>query len=182
YDYVVRKPFKASFTCLRENAAMPCTPVSPLALEFSAPIARDAAQAIRLTIAGKELKPSIAQDDTYLGPLERVRFDGPFPADAELVLSIPADLTDEAGRPLVNAGQFPLRFTTAAYPPLVKFAASPFGVIERFADAPARAGAGVDSASASVPITVRRVEAALRTKELTLSAGQVGDHVVREDV
>ncbi|QAA93548.1 alpha-2-macroglobulin [Pollutimonas thiosulfatoxidans] len=182
YDYVVRKPFKASFTCLRENAAMPCTPVSPLALEFSAPIARDAAQAIRLTIAGKELKPSIAQDDTYLGPLERVRFDGPFPADAELVLSIPADLTDEADRPLVNAGQFPLRFTTAAYPPLVKFAASPFGVIERFADAPARASAGVDSASASVPITVRRVEAALRTKELTLSAGQVGDHVVREDV
>src|SRR5690606_16333559 len=102
YDYVVRKPFKASFTCLRENAAMPCTPVSPVSIEFSAPIARDDAKAMRLTVAGKELKPSIAEDDTYLGPMQRVQFDGPFPADAELALSIPAGLTDEAGRPLIN--------------------------------------------------------------------------------
>lgn len=181
FDYVVRKPFKASFSCLRENASMPCTPVSPIALEFSAPIVREDAKAIRVTVAGKEITPSIDDDDSYRGGLQRVQFDGPFPERAELVVSIPADLTDDAGRKLANAGQFPLTVATASYPPLVKFAGSPFGVIERFSHAPPEEASGANDETASVPITVRNVEAALRTKELTVSAGKVSDYVLRDD-
>ncbi|HWL30197.1 MAG TPA: MG2 domain-containing protein, partial [Burkholderiaceae bacterium] len=179
FNYTVRKPFKASLTCLRENSSMPCTPVAPVAVEFTAPISQSDAARLRLKTSSGELAPSIREGETYLGPIARVQFDGPFPEKDTLMLSLPEGLKDEAGRDLVNADQFPLAVPMAGYPPLVKFAAAPFGVIERFAEA--RPGVEDADVQASVPLTVRNVEAQLRAKELTVSAGKVSDYVAKGD-
>src|SRR5690606_8623010 len=48
FKYTVRDAFKASFSCTRENASMPCTPVSPVSVQFSAPIAPELARQMRL--------------------------------------------------------------------------------------------------------------------------------------
>ena len=40
YFYRVREPFKASFSCERERANQPCSPLSDLWLEFSAQLDR----------------------------------------------------------------------------------------------------------------------------------------------
>jgi uncharacterized protein YfaS (alpha-2-macroglobulin family) len=178
-DYTVREPFKVSFSCMRENSSMPCTPLSALRLEFSAPIAPEDAKKIRLATPSGEREPAI--DDTgYQGGLPYVRFEGPFPELASLSLVLPPGLKDEAGRELTNADQFPLAIRTAAFPPLAKFAAAPFGVIERFAYVPP--GGSEADAPASVPLTLRSVEASLSTKDLTVSAGKVSDYATQDDV
>ena len=53
-------------------------------------------------------------------------------------------------------------------PPLAKFAASPFGIVERFAEPGAKPGD-----TALLPVTLRNVEAALQVKGL--SPGKVSD-------
>jgi uncharacterized protein YfaS (alpha-2-macroglobulin family) len=177
-DYTVREPFKVSFSCQRENASMPCTPLSALMLEFSAPIAPDDAKKIRLTTPSGDREPAI-EDTGYQGGMPYVRFKGPFPELAALTLTLPSNLKDEAGRELTNADQFPLAIQTAAFPPLAKFAAAPFGVIERFAHVPP--GGREADTPASVPLTLRNVEASLSTADLTVSAGKVSDYVTQDD-
>src|SRR5690606_2958409 len=112
---------------------------------------------IRLQAPSGTLAPDLNEDDDQQSGVWRVQFTGPFPEQAEMSLSVPDGLKDDAGRELVNADQFPLSFRTAAFPPLVKFASGSFGVMERFADA----GPGQDKAKAqaSVPLTLRNVEA-----------------------
>src|SRR5690606_39784563 len=97
--------------------------------------------------------------------------DGPFAELSSLSLSLPQGLKDDAGRELVNADQFPLAIQTAAFPPLAKFAAAPFGIVERFAHLPPD-GSEAES-PATVPLTLRNVEAVLRTRELAVSAGKI---------
>jgi hypothetical protein len=92
--------------------------------------------------------------------LDRLRFDGPFPERAALSLSLPADLKDASGRPLANAGSFPLKIDTGPMPPLAKFAAAPFGIVERFAEGP--------DGPALMPLTLRRVEPGLQARDLKL--------------
>lgn len=179
FDYEVRPAFKATFTCQRENSSMPCTPVSALSVSFSAPIARDDAGKMRLKSETQEWLPAISDDDSYQGGMSRVSFEGPFPALASLTLHLPDDLKDDAGRTLVNADQFPLAIQTAEFPPLVKFAAAPFGIVERFSDAPGLEGR---TSTASVPLTLRNVESALGTKELAVSAGKVSDYTPKDDL
>src|SRR3546814_5883061 len=123
-------------------------------------------------------KPDIDENDTYRGGLSMLRFNGPFPELAALSLHLPQDLKDDAGRVLANADQFPLNLQTAAFPPLVKFATAPLGVIERFAQLPA--GGNETDAPASVPLTLRNVEAGLATRELAVSAGKVSDYADRK--
>ncbi|MGB3288109.1 MAG: MG2 domain-containing protein, partial [Burkholderiaceae bacterium] len=178
FDYTVRDPFTAGFSCMRENASMPCTPVSPLTLGFSAPIAREDAARIRLKTPSGERGPDI-RDTDYQGGLTSVQFDGPFAELSPMSLSLPQGLKDDSGRELANADQFPLSIQTAAFPPLVKFAAAPFGVIERFAHLPP--GGSEANAPATVPLSLRNVEAKLRTRDLTVSAGKISDYVTRDD-
>lgn len=180
YNYTVRDAFTATFSCSRENASQPCVPVSDISLRFSAPIARDVAKNIRLQTTAGELAPSMSDDDTYVAGVDYVRFKGPFPESAEFTLSLPPDFRDDAGRALQNADQFPLVSKTAAYPPLVKFATSSFGLIERFAYAPA-GGSDVDSPP-SMPLSLRSVESSLATQELTVSAGKVADYATQDDL
>ncbi|WP_233208298.1 alpha-2-macroglobulin family protein [Pollutimonas subterranea] len=179
FGYKVRPAFKATFTCQRENSSMPCTPVSALSVSFSAPIARADAGKMRLKSATQEWLPAISDNDSYQGGLSHVSFDGPFPELASLTLYVPDGLKDDAGRALLNADQFPLAIRTAAFPPLVKFSAAPFGIVERFTNAPGTQG---DVSGASVPLTLRNVESSLGTKDLAVSAGKVSDYTPKDDL
>ena len=60
FDYTVRAPFTAKFECSRVNAAAGCNPVEQAWVRFSAPIATDLAEQIRIQTAdGKILKPTV---------------------------------------------------------------------------------------------------------------------------
>lgn len=60
---------------------------------------------------------------------------------------------------------FPLKVATGAMPPLAKFAASTFGVVERFAE---------PSGTPMLPVTLRNVENKLSVKTMAVG-GTVGD-------
>ncbi|TCT04061.1 alpha-2-macroglobulin family protein [Paralcaligenes ureilyticus] len=178
-NYTVRAPFKATFSCQRENARAACNPVLPVSLVFNAGISYQDAQKVRLKTPSGERTPIEDKQPDRSGSVTEVRFNGPLPELAQMSLVLPADLKDDAGRALSNADQFPLSVSTAAFPPLVKFAAAPFGVIERFANQPT--GGSEADYPASVPLTVRNVEAALASKELSVSTGKVSDYTPQDD-
>ncbi len=179
FDYTVRAPFKATFSCQRENAKAACTPVLPITIAFNAPVASEDVAKIRLKSPAGEVAPAQGNGRSYQDSVDSVRFDGPFPELAELTITLPEGVKDDAGRALSNADQFPLTTRTAAFPPLVKFAAAPFGVIERFANVPR--GASEADFPASAPLTLRNVEASLRAKELDVSSGKVRDYATQLD-
>jgi alpha-2-macroglobulin len=147
FDYRVRDPFTAEFSCERERAGAPCLPIRPLALRFSEPVARDMALKVRLKPAsGAALAPTVDKDDKS-SELSELRFPVPLAENASFSVELPAGLKDASGRPLANAGGFPLKVATGGAPPIAKFAAAPFGVIEREAQGPAL-----------LPITMRHVQ------------------------
>lgn len=148
FDFTVRAAFDARFECSRANGRAGCSPITDAHVRFAAPIDRDAALAIRLTLAdGSERQPRLSDEDRSAPQVTAVTFAGPFPADSDARLSLPAGLHDLSGRPLANATRFPLPVHFDPAPPLVKFAA-PFGIIE--------AGEGD-----ALPVTVRAVESSL---------------------
>ena len=150
----VRADFAASFTCERENAQAACTPVRPVRVDLTSPIARAVAErfVLRYVDDGKtvERRPSFDADD-HASSVTTIAFKPPFAENAALTIEAPKDLVDDAGRALSNASLFPLQSKTAAAPPLVKFAAAPFGVLELDADP-------------VLPLTVRHVEADLKIR------------------
>ena len=150
FDFRVREPFQAEFSCERERASAPCLPVRPLVLRFSAPVPRALAGQARLRPAagGAPLAPAFDRDDRAAEVSELV-FKGPFAERARFSVELPAGLRDASGRVLANAGSFPLAVVTGDAPPIAKLAAAPFGVLE----------AGPD---AMLPITLRHVQADLR--------------------
>lgn len=162
FDFTVRKAFEARFECSRVNPDAGCSPIEPSQVRFTAPIARSAAEGIRLKLAdGTELKPEI--EDKSAQQVSAVRFKGPVPESTSGQILLPERLLDDSGRPLANAQRFPLDVRFDAAPPLVKFAA-PFGILE------AKEG-GV------LPVTVRNVEPALQGKTLAVGGkvARVGD-------
>ncbi|AGH49604.1 alpha-2-macroglobulin domain-containing protein [Sphingomonas sp. MM-1] len=161
FDFTVRKAFEARFECSRVNPQAGCSPVEPANVRFTAPIARAAAEGIRIRLAdGTELRPEIA--DKSAAQVSAVRFKAPFPESVDGRLLLPERLIDDSGRPLANAGRFPLDIRFDAAPPLVKFAA-PFGILE------AKEGG-------MLPVTVRNVEPALQGGTLA-----VGGNIARID-
>ncbi len=168
YDFQVREPFSANFSCERENAQSACLPIRPMSLNFSAPVPRKLAEAIRLSAgSGADThKPTFdGESDDAADVVGSVTFKSPFAESAAYTLQLPKDLKDASGRALQNADSFPLKVATGAMPPLAKFAASPFGIVERFAEPNARPGD-----PALLPVTLRSVEAALQVKGLTPAA------------
>ncbi|MCV2361389.1 alpha-2-macroglobulin [Paucibacter sp. TC2R-5] len=156
FEFQVRRPFTADFSCERERANAACIPVRPLRLVFSEPVARELALQVRLRPAGgpangaasgAALAPKLAADDKT-PELSELRFPAPLAENAQFTLELPAGLKDLSGRALSNAASFPLKVATAAAPPLAKFAAAPFGVLERDA-----------GGAALLPITMRHVQA-----------------------
>ncbi|HWT34834.1 MAG TPA: MG2 domain-containing protein, partial [Paraburkholderia sp.] len=162
FDFTVREPFAASFSCERENAKAPCTPLRPLRVQFNAPILRTDAEKIRLKGPNGEIKPAFSPDDKD-PQTTTVEFAAPLPERADLGIELPANLKDVSGRTLTNADLFPLRTTTAPLPPLAKFSSGTFGIVERFAE---------PDMPALVPVTLRNVEADLHIAGLNAGNAQ----------
>jgi len=155
--FTVRPAFTAEFSCERERANAPCLPIRPMSLRFSTPIARDIAAKVRLKPAtGEALAPVFDKDDKS-EEVSNLTFPKPLPENASFQIELPVALKDNAGRTLANAGSFPLKVATGDAPPIAKFAAAPFGVVELNADA-------------MLPVTLRHVQGDLRPAS---SAGRV---------
>jgi uncharacterized protein YfaS (alpha-2-macroglobulin family) len=157
FPYTVREPFRASFSCEREKASAPCSPLSDLRVEFSVPIDVKLAAGARLvTPEGTRLPLKRDGEEARENTVRDVVFKRPFPQNAELKIELPADIKDEAGRPLSNAASFPLKVRTGALPPLAKFPGS-FGIVEL-------------KEGGVVPVTLRNVEAPLPVASLQAAA------------
>lgn len=164
-NFQVREPFAATFNCERENAQAACLPLRPMTLNFNAPVPRKLAEQIRLKSAKDTLKPSFDKGDAEGENIVNwVTFKPMLPEQTQFTLELPKDFKDASGRTLRNAGSFPLKVATGPMPPLAKFAASPFGIVERFAE---------KDGQALLPVTVRNVEPALQVKNLM--PGKVSD-------
>ncbi|MBI5256955.1 MAG: alpha-2-macroglobulin [Burkholderiales bacterium] len=147
-NFEVRKRFTAEFSCEREKAQGPCMPLAAATLRFSAAVPRALVEAVRLVPAGgKEIAPKLSGDEPELS---EARFPAPLPEGMQFKLTLPAGLKDASGRALTNAASFPLTVATGPMPPIAKFAAAPFGIIE-------------SGPQAMLPITLRHVQAELRT-------------------
>ncbi|QCP49447.1 alpha-2-macroglobulin [Trinickia violacea] len=162
FDYTVREPFAASFSCERENAKAPCTPLRPIRLQFNAPIKRADAEKIRVQGPNGAIAPTFAPDDKD-PETATVEFAAPLPERAELTIDVPKPLKDASGRSLSNADLFPLKTRTAPMPPLAKFSSSTFGIIERYAE---------PDMPPLVPVTLRNVEADLHIAGLNAGSAQ----------
>jgi alpha-2-macroglobulin len=158
FNYTVRKPFEANFTCERENAAAPCMPIRPLVIEFSAPVARAVAAPIRLETARGSVAPNWSKERVD-ATVQRVEFAPPFPESSEVTITLPRDVRDDGGRPLANAGAFPLKIRIGAAPPLAKFPGK-FGIVEAAADAMLPVTVrSLESGAAGLPLATVRVDA-----------------------
>lgn len=166
FAYKVRQPFTAEFACERENAQSACLPVRPMRLTFNAPVARRLAQDIRLKGGDQTLVPRIDGPEDGDALVNGVSFAQPLAAQTQFLLELPSGFKDASGRSLANAQSFPLKVATGAMPPLAKFAAAPFGVIERYAEGP--------DGPALLPVTLRNVEAQLAVQGLQPGAAQGG--------
>ncbi len=153
-NFTVRPPFTATLSCERENAKGACIPFKPITLNFSSPVPEKLALAVRLKGEDGERAPQ-APSRSKGEPLDSITFAPPFPPLGKLMLSLPRDFSDEVGRSAANADRFPLQVGLADFPPLAKFAAAPFGIIESGPDA-------------ALPITLRGVEAGLNIKAVQL--------------
>ncbi|HRH81500.1 MAG TPA: MG2 domain-containing protein [Thiobacillaceae bacterium] len=139
----VRDEFVARVRCDRENARAGCIPLTPIRVEFSAQVARAWLDAIRLRDDTGKTYPQTAAEPAAAFDTG-VRFAGPFPADANLELVLPKGIGDDKGRPLDNAGRFPMAVRVGRMPPLVKFAGD-FGIVE-------------SKEGGLLPLTVRNLE------------------------
>lgn len=149
FDYQVREAFTAEMRCQRERANAGCLPIRDVVLSFSAPVPAVQAKAVQLVQGNQKIAATLDSDAATT--VTELRFKGPFTPSAKYQLQLPADLQDDAGRSLANAASFPLTVAMGDTPPLVKFAAAPFGVLERLAEG----SEGV----AVLPVTVRNGEA-----------------------
>jgi alpha-2-macroglobulin len=130
FRFTVRPAFTAEFSCERERANAPCLPIRPMSLRFSAPISREAAAMVRLKPASGEAYKPVFDKDDKAPEVSDISFPKPLPENAAFTVELPRDLKDNAGRVLSNAASFPLKVATGDAPPIAKFAAAPFGVIE----------------------------------------------------
>ncbi|MEF7615215.1 MG2 domain-containing protein [Aquincola sp. MAHUQ-54] len=144
FEFTVRARFSADFSCPRERADAGCLPLQPMVLNFSAPVPRAQAQAVRLQPAqGAARAPRLDPGEDAVTSLQ---FAAPLPPDTRFTLTLPAGLQDDSGRALANAQAFPLAVATGAMPPLAKFAAAPFGIVE------------LEGTQGVLPLTLRHVQ------------------------
>jgi uncharacterized protein YfaS (alpha-2-macroglobulin family) len=162
--FKTRPAFKAELNCERADAEAGCLPFLPVRVAFSSPVDWKSAHAAVLRAAsGKTWSPTKPKRGASSGEedeesdsegrwIDQLSFSGPFPAEAQLTLSLPAGLVDDASRVLSNADKFPLTFRTGEYPPLAKFPAD-FGILEL-------------KASPVLPVTLRNLEPEVRGRLL----------------
>ena len=97
-----------------------------------------------------------------------VQFSDALPEKADLRIELPAGFADDAGRQLENAAQFPLKTRTSDAPPLAKFPAATFGILEL-------------NAEPVLPLTVRKIEGPLGVKAVTLGGAPARDLTLTDD-
>lgn len=157
FRFSVRPPLTADFSCERERANAPCLPIRPLSLTFSEPIPRELALKVRLKGSdGQEIKPVTPKNndaDENAATLSSVQFPVPLAEQQQYQVELPAGIKDMSGRALSNGASFPLKVRTGAAPPLAKFAAAPFGIVE-----------WEPSGQSLVPLSMRHVQADLQPK------------------
>jgi uncharacterized protein YfaS (alpha-2-macroglobulin family) len=130
--FKTREEFSAAFRCQRENPRAACIPLTPMKLDFSAPVAREWAGQILFRGPGDRVwQPHFKEEegDFFTGLI----FKGPFPENASFSVELPPGIKEDAGRNLINADKFPLSVNTDRSPPLAKFS-SRFGILELKAD------------------------------------------------
>ncbi|MEG0921004.1 MAG: MG2 domain-containing protein [Comamonas sp.] len=159
FAYRVRQPFTAEFSCERANAQAGCLPIRPLEVWLNAPVPRKLAEGIRLETSKGSVKPSF-QDADNVEQISRIQFMPPFAEKESARIVLPSGFRDELDRPLSNANLFPLKVQVGLMPPLAKFAAAPFGVVERFAEG--------DDGPAILPVTLRNVEQDLKVSGISI--------------
>ena len=170
FRFKVRAAFTADFSCEREKAGAPCLPIRPMTVGFSAAVPRELAAQVRLKPAsGEALAPVFDKDDKE-AELTSLKFPKPLPENTVFTVVMPAGMKDVAGRVLANASSFPLKVSTGDAPPIAKFAAAPFGIVERYGDKAADKTA--DGAAAMLPVTLRHVQGELRPSAAN-GAGQL---------
>jgi uncharacterized protein YfaS (alpha-2-macroglobulin family) len=172
FRFQVRERFEATFSCERENAQAGCMPIRPMNLVFNAPVSRKLAASIRLTPeSGASVSPTFDDPEGLAdSTVDSLKFPGPFPERTRFMLELPAGLQDSDGRKLSNATVFPLKVATGPMPPLAKFSAAPFGIIERFAEPDSE-----KTGKAMLPVTLRNVEGALDSAGAAPGKGTVSD-------
>ncbi len=171
FNFQVREPFAASFTCERENAQAACLPIRPMSLSFNAPVPRKLAEQVRLKSDKETLKPSFDKEDSDGdNVVTGISFKGIFAEQTQFTMELPKDFKDASGRALRNADSFPLKVATGPMPPLAKFAAVPFGIVERFAE---------PEGGAMLPVTLRNVEPVLQAK--AMAPGKVSETQPKTD-
>ncbi len=147
--FKTRTPFNAKFGCMKEKPDAACIPLAPMKLTFSAPVSWDTAKQITLKSKdGKVWEPK-KEDAGNVENTEGIIFQGPFPEKTSFTVNLPGGIKDDAGRPLTNQGKFPISVKTDSYPALAKFP-SRFGIIEM-------------QEGAALPLTVRNIEAEIKT-------------------
>ncbi len=159
--FVVRRPFTATFHCMRENPDSDCVPISAMRISFSAPVAEEMVRAALLTGPdGKKWLPKIpgAPDESDERLIQGFVFEGPFPEKSTFTLDLPRGIRDDAGRALSNETSFPLSVKTDEYPPLAKFAAD-FGILEF-------------TQNSLLPVTLRNVEPELTARLMQVTGGE----------
>jgi hypothetical protein len=165
FAFKVREPFVASFSCERENAQAACLPIRPMSLSFNAPVPRKLAEGIRLNSGKDSLKPDFDKNEgDGDNVVSIISFKGLFAEQTQFTIDLPKGFVDASGRALRNADNFPLKVATGAMPPLAKFAAAPFGIVERFAE---------PEGGPMLPVTLRKVEQELAIQGMT--PGKVSD-------
>jgi alpha-2-macroglobulin len=175
FNFTVREPFTASFSCERENAQSACLPLRPIMLSFNTPVPRKQAGAIRLTSSKDSFKPKFEADADDESTVTGVSFvgTGVLPEQTQFTLDIPKDFKDASGRSLRNADSFPLKVATGVMPPLAKFASSTFGVVERFAE---------PGGTPMLPVTLRNVGVLSGAKAtVNVTEGKVSDLQLKTD-
>lgn len=174
FAFQVQDPFEASFSCERENAQSACLPIRPLSLNFTTAVPKKYLQGIRLVSDKTSFKP-VFEDEKGAGQNDEesftnVKLANRLPELSSFQIELPKEFKDESGRSLRNANTFPLKIATGALPPLIKFSAAPFGVVERFAE---------PSGQGLLPVTVRNVEPSLNIRGI--QPGLVSDLKARTD-
>jgi hypothetical protein len=125
--FKVRPSFTVKLTCQRMNKDAACLPVTPIALDFNAPVPRETASGIRLKAKdGKSYEPALDKDEK--SSVTSVSFAGPFPEKTAFTVELPRSFKDDAGREPENKASFPLTTATDEYPPLAKFPGR-FGIL-----------------------------------------------------
>lgn len=149
FGFKTRPAFTARVLCQRANPKAECVPLTPIAVAFSAPVVWDRARHALLRGPADTRWHPVAPENPE-AYVNEIRFKGPFPDSARFHLELPADLTDDAGRPLSNAADNPFTVRTDPYPPLAKFSAR-FGIVEAAADP-------------TLPVTLRNLEPEVRAE------------------